>query len=656
MGKRLHISTIRKRGHRMKGKTWLAQGISILLYGFLFLFLFQYDNKYETPAPYGNQGVYEITSFDAQRYYFLIDDWVFYENELIEADTPLEDGDTLLFLGQYPNFQLMERDVQSGSYRMQVKIEPGIPTLFLQVPEIFSTYRFLINGEVIPAKNGDLLALEAGNNDIIIQVPSSSHYYSGVYYPPVVGSASAIAFMNRVHDTAYLGIAMFAFLGCAFMFFLKRNQEGSYFPLFAKMAACFGLYMLYPFYHSFSDASLWYCVEDFFYYASIAYCLRLAMSLIDHPYEQTHRVQCSILTFAIPCFCVFSTLVLLPAYPSFVSFYGGVLDGYKGCFCIAMLYCAYRGFAQRKQGRILLLQGGLLYGFSILINHLFNNMYEPIYGLWQGEYAMVMLLILCFFLVIMRFRRILQENEELNYHLERMVEQRTNEISMLLKERKTFFSNMAHDLKAPTAAIQMYIEQMRENGLYIDDVMTSYLSSMERKNKEMMTRLSDLNDISAVDKITDAFESVSLHSYLKGIYQDNLPESDVMGIHFTLLLPKEDVMLSIVKRKMSILFENIFYNSLSFSKTDTTITLSAEITGDRVILALQDEGCGMEDDVLAHIFDRYYSARQQGKETSGLGLAIVKMIALEMHGDVWATSKVQEGTTIFISLPYTKLL
>lgn len=101
------------------------------------------------------------------------------------------------------------------------------------------------------------------------------------------------------------------------------------------------------------------------------------------------------------------------------------------------------------------------------------------------------------------------------------------------------------------------------------------------------------------------------------------------------------------------LFSNLISNAVHFSSAEGVITISAERSGETVLIAVRDEGVGLDSHHLEHIFDEFFKADESRHDlnATGLGLSICKRIVQNHHGRIWAESAgTGKGTTVRISL------
>ena len=110
--------------------------------------------------------------------------------------------------------------------------------------------------------------------------------------------------------------------------------------------------------------------------------------------------------------------------------------------------------------------------------------------------------------------------------------------------------------------------------------------------------------------------------------------------------------LSCVRPDIGLLLDNLIENAYRHTPDGSQVTLAAWSRGSRLVLEVSDEGEGIAENELPHVFDRFYRARTaDGTRGSGLGLAIVKGIADTHKGTVSVESELGVGTTFRVELP-----
>jgi len=104
--------------------------------------------------------------------------------------------------------------------------------------------------------------------------------------------------------------------------------------------------------------------------------------------------------------------------------------------------------------------------------------------------------------------------------------------------------------------------------------------------------------------------------------------------------------------------QNIIDNAIAHCKKGDVITLELSRDEQDVKITISDTGCGIAEQEIPHIFERYRKGKflSNNKEGSGLGLAIVKRI-MDLHNiNIGVRSAINQGTAFFFSLPVHKRL
>ena len=101
-------------------------------------------------------------------------------------------------------------------------------------------------------------------------------------------------------------------------------------------------------------------------------------------------------------------------------------------------------------------------------------------------------------------------------------------------------------------------------------------------------------------------------------------------------------------------FVNLLGNAVKYSDADTTITITVSQFADDVHIEVSDEGYGIPEEELAHIFDPYFRSQESKlarNRGAGLGLRFVKTVVERHHGRIHVISEWGKGTTFTITLP-----
>lgn len=647
--------------------------IACLTASMLFGILYRYDNKYNTNAQIFQDGTVVLPDVEkengtqSEEVIWLVNGWeicpdrIIYPGDLAEEWKPT-------YIGQYFSFAGFHGDGSPygvGTYRLKIL---GNGNYTMLIPEVFSACAVYVNGEQTASSGSvspyrpyikDLVfSFEInGDAEILIQTANYSHYYSGVTYPPAIGSSEAVSRLITIRMLFY-GLLVFTSLALALFAAViwfgtrKGRASGENFWL-GILGLSFSLRLCYPFIHmlGISGGNPAYVLENTM--ASLGlFCIARTVSLICLKKGSLPERVLSGITGGFVLISLVFSLLMTKYLPGFVPVYGQILYWYKALIAVAMTVLLICRFAKRKSGQILLLLTGLLvYALSLVFHALCLGNYEPAYTGWFEEWGAYILIL--FFAVRMALRNmeIIRENRRLNEHLQEEIEHKTESLSKLLEERRMLLSGFAHDLKTPITSITTFTRLVELDNTQLDEESRQYLDIIRRKTKEIQEQLNTLNEFTQVDSTPPAFEPLDLCLLLRDFYSGNKPDINVSGISFE-LLPKDDqpVMIYGDRQKLVSVLQNLVFNAVSFTPEGGVIRLCLDREEDFAVLRVEDNGTGISEEDIPHIFDRLFTNRA-GEENRGMGLFIVKSVITEHGGTVEVASTLGEGTVFTIRLP-----
>ena len=620
---------------------------------FFFMLVLHRDNKYNTPPPYGKSGVICLAeeNFERQNPIFLIDGWLLTDVRVTDKPT---------YIGEFSNLQRRNLDVSPhgrARYQLTLHYDGAERIVAVDFPQLYSEYRILLDGELLAQGTGSeriTFLLTSGDHILTVETLSKLGYYSGMYFPPALGTPETLFQVENVQSFAYALAVLIPLALAVFTLFLWRTG-GKLARWFGVLCCSYVLYMLRYFvlllsyFVSLPLVQYWFLIQSLAMYC-LCYCV-VQLTVLASGAGQSklwQRTRISLLLF--PAVLLLLCL-LIPVFPWAVFVHGRLTDLYYIVTFFTAVVFSVRGVTAQDWESRYTLVGCTVFGAGLLTNLLFSNRFEPIRFFWQFEWCGLLLALLFGAMMVSRSRRILKENDILTNHLEEQVRERTEEVTQLLNERKAFFSDMAHDLKAPVFATQSFIEAIRRSGVGVDAELKNYLDQAEAKQWEMARRLQGLSTINALDKIDEERILVSVRGILLDIYATYCGEAEVQSVYLIVNPPKQDVFLFVQSEKLNILFENLIYNSLRATPCNGSITISAWTVEGKIRIAVEDTGYGIPKEELPFVFRRFFVGAKNREIGTGLGLYIVHGIVTEMGGTIDVDSVVGKGTKFVMEFP-----
>lgn len=251
------------------------------------------------------------------------------------------------------------------------------------------------------------------------------------------------------------------------------------------------------------------------------------------------------------------------------------------------------------------------------------------------------------------------EIKELCSDFEKMRIQLKDSARMRMKydeNRKMLVSSISHDLRTPITSIEGYVQGILDGVANTPEKLKHYLNTIHIKTEQVDSMIDDLLLYSKLDlkQIPFSYKKTDILEYFSCCVEESKPELAKSNIKIALKNKLSNSRFFMVDRiRFMRVILNIIDNSRKYmNKKSGKINIILRETKTSVIIEIRDNGSGIGKDDINKIFSRFYradSARSNAKG-SGLGLAIAKQIVEGHNGNIWATSNVNEGTSIIISL------
>ncbi|OCQ98855.1 two-component sensor histidine kinase [Nostoc sp. MBR 210] len=225
------------------------------------------------------------------------------------------------------------------------------------------------------------------------------------------------------------------------------------------------------------------------------------------------------------------------------------------------------------------------------------------------------------------------------------------------EQLQRFTADASHELRTPLQAIRNHAQF----GLLepIDPgQQQSSLENIDQIAESMGMLISDLLFLARNEgKLKpEALKLVNLVSWLETLVEEYADSAKAKNLEFTSEFPQQLVMLRINPDLMRQAVRNILNNACRYTPSGGKVHLRVFLVSRWVVIEVQDSGIGIPEVDLPHIFERFYrvdSVRSRHTGGFGLGLAIVQQIVQAHGGEIRAVSRLGEGSTFQITLPFT---
>ena len=230
------------------------------------------------------------------------------------------------------------------------------------------------------------------------------------------------------------------------------------------------------------------------------------------------------------------------------------------------------------------------------------------------------------------------------------------------RDRRQFVSNVSHELRTPLTSVRSYSEALSDGALEDPKLAREFLDVIQRETDRMIRMISDLLSLSRMDSNRQEMnlELIDLSRLVDHIldrFDMMLSSEEYANKDYKILreLSDKPIWVEADQDRLTQIIDNILNNAIKYSPDGGNITVRLMTTHNEALLSIQDQGLGIPQKAIPHIFERFYrvdKARSREQGGTGLGLAIAKEVVERLNGRIWVNSIENKGSSFYISLPY----
>lgn len=225
------------------------------------------------------------------------------------------------------------------------------------------------------------------------------------------------------------------------------------------------------------------------------------------------------------------------------------------------------------------------------------------------------------------------------------------ELSGVETLRTDFVANVSHEMKTPLASIQNYGRLLQSPGLS-EERRLEYAQAVVDASRRLVEMMSNVLKLSRLEN-QQIYPNPTVYDLGEQLYECILQYEGVWesrGIDIETEVD-EGINICADRELLSLVWNNLLSNAFKFTEQGGFVRLTLHCDGEYANVTVSDTGCGIESDVGAHIFEKFYQGdTSHATEGNGLGLALVKRVIDITEGEISVESTLGVGTVFTVRI------
>jgi signal transduction histidine kinase len=251
---------------------------------------------------------------------------------------------------------------------------------------------------------------------------------------------------------------------------------------------------------------------------------------------------------------------------------------------------------------------------------------------------------------------LLQQTSELAQQ-QQQIQQQQQQIQQSARLKSQFLATISHELRTPMTAIIGFSQLLLRQRRYLtDSSQEDMLQRILSNGRNLLSLINNILDLSNLEAGYLALnpENLDLGLLIRATVEEIRSQAEQKGLTLQMRSDAQALIVSNDRARLHQILVILISNAIKFTESGGILVTLEPISGDRVLITIQDTGIGISKGDLSHIFERFRQADQsQSRRYSGagLGLAIADWLIRIMGGDISVESSPGKGSTFRVELP-----
>ena len=230
-------------------------------------------------------------------------------------------------------------------------------------------------------------------------------------------------------------------------------------------------------------------------------------------------------------------------------------------------------------------------------------------------------------------------------------------LRLLDQMKSNLVATASHELKTPLTSVRLAIHLLLEESTGpLTSKQTELLLDARENSERLLGMVNNLLDLARLEQGRPQLDvqMASPAELLRDAADAVRARAQDKSVELVISVPAGLPAVAVDVSRMGHALSNLLDNALTYTDSGGTISLSAEVAGDNLVLSVKDSGSGIPPEYVPHLFEKFFRVPGQSRGSgTGLGLAIVNEIVTAHGGTVTCESQLGLGTVFQIRLPIT---